>query len=576
MRVVVAIIGGLLACAALADESPCPNGFVMPKIRKPHYRGEGAKKPLKLMAAEPLPAFYDARSNGWVTAVKNQGGYGSCWAFGTCGALEGAILKAGLAASVDLSEKNVVNLTGLAGSHGIYGGDVFTPLGYLTRWQGVVQESEDPYPKSGRTVESFGTSPQLLPSYYVRRALILPERTSVADNDFMKRALLKYGALFVNYYSGQEKNGTSCITDSSLWGKANHAVTMIGWDDNFMIGSHKGAFIVKGSWGVSSGDKGFFRIAYDDVTFCTGMGPAVYDGVTDVPFADAVYQYDRIGWQWFESGYTYDLSKNRIKGRGFNRFTASENQEIVAVGLVAPIEDAKYTITIRLSDNNEVLSTKYGVLADMGYYVVDLDVPVGVSAGVRFDVEINMDIPYVVQDDYALACPLAFEAFSDVIEPIYGESYAWDGRRYVRVQDYESGNLIIKAYAKTVRKAKDKFVTEGNRLIPDGTEVVNWYSVYGETASFANTYGAMSGMVCANGRTVLDNWCLGLDPLNAESDVQATISITNGYPCVNVMPKSGRCTYAVEGCRSLKTKDWGTAIFDGTHQFFRIRVTPKQ
>ena len=73
-----------------------------------------------------------------------------------------------------------------------------------------------------------------------------------------------------------------------------------------------------------------------------------------------------------------------------------------------------------------------------------------------------------------------------------------------------------------------------------------------------------------------DNWCLGLDPLNAESDVQATISITNGYPCVNVMPKSGRCTYAVEGCRSLKTKDWGTAIFDGTHQFFRIRVTPKQ
>lgn len=575
MRRLIAIVCGLMACAVLANEQPRARGFVMPKIRKAHYRGAGAKKPLMLMA-EPLPSFYDARSNGWVTAVKNQGGYGTCWAFGACGALESAILKAGLTNAVDLSEKNLVNLWGLAGSHGIHGGDSFSPIGYLTRWQGAVMESEDRYPTSGSSEAAFGSSPQILPSYYVRKAILLPERMSVTDNDFMKRALLKYGALFVNYYSGYEKGATSCITWGSYWGSANHAVTLVGWDDDFVIDGHKGAFIVKGSWGSWSGDNGYYRIAYDDVTFCTGLGAAAYDEVTATPFADTVYQYDRIGWQWVESDNYYSFDGTRIKGRGYNRYTAAGEQELVAVGIVATVEDARYAVTIRLARGGAVLHTQSGTLAEMGYHVLDLTKPVSLAAGTRFEVEIDMDIPFVeYKPSVAYSYPLAMELHSSVSNPIWGESYAHNGGRYVRVQDAEAGNLVIKAFARSVRTPRKRFVRGGSESVSNGAEVVAWAADYVPTASFANTYGAFADMVCANGRALTDNWFLGLDPADATSEVTANLSFTNGCPCVTASPLTDRCAYAVEGRESLSGGGWARALFDGTHRFFRVMVSPK-
>ena len=49
------------------------------------------------------------RNGGWVTPVRDQGEKGYCWVFGTCGALESALLKAtGL--EFDISENNIGNL----------------------------------------------------------------------------------------------------------------------------------------------------------------------------------------------------------------------------------------------------------------------------------------------------------------------------------------------------------------------------------------------------------------------------------------------------------------------------------
>ena len=33
---------------------------------------------------DPLPASFNAVTQGWVTSVKNQQPYGTCWTFGTC------------------------------------------------------------------------------------------------------------------------------------------------------------------------------------------------------------------------------------------------------------------------------------------------------------------------------------------------------------------------------------------------------------------------------------------------------------------------------------------------------------
>ena len=61
------------------------------------------------LRANSLPSKYDARDDGLVTSVKDQGDVGSCWAFGANAALESSLIKSGLeTASVNLSELHMM------------------------------------------------------------------------------------------------------------------------------------------------------------------------------------------------------------------------------------------------------------------------------------------------------------------------------------------------------------------------------------------------------------------------------------------------------------------------------------
>ena len=80
---------------------------------------------------QTLPASVDWVSAGAVTPVKDQGGCGSCWAFATVGAIEGAVAVA-TGQLTALSEQQIVScevLTG-DGNSGCSGGDA----GYAMRW----------------------------------------------------------------------------------------------------------------------------------------------------------------------------------------------------------------------------------------------------------------------------------------------------------------------------------------------------------------------------------------------------------------------------------------------------------
>lgn len=69
--------------------------------------GEGLEQPLEPKAS--FPEKFDLRDKGYVTSVKFQNPYSTCWSFGAIGAAESSLISGGFEDnSVDLSEKHLV------------------------------------------------------------------------------------------------------------------------------------------------------------------------------------------------------------------------------------------------------------------------------------------------------------------------------------------------------------------------------------------------------------------------------------------------------------------------------------
>ena len=104
------------------------------------------------LTAGSYPATYDARSAGWVTPIKDQGGCGSCVAFGTTATVESAVRIANnnKNPAVDLSEAQVFYCYGNAA--GATCGSGWWPDGALNGYKtGVVEPPASPTRPETRT-----------------------------------------------------------------------------------------------------------------------------------------------------------------------------------------------------------------------------------------------------------------------------------------------------------------------------------------------------------------------------------------------------------------------------------------
>ncbi|MHC1724805.1 MAG: lectin like domain-containing protein [Syntrophobacteraceae bacterium] len=362
-------------------------------------------------AAAGFPSRYDLRTLQRVSPVRDQGPCGSCWTFGALASMESCLLKQGQ--TWDFSEADMNQ------NHGFDdrvcdGGNYFMATAYLARWGGPFAEATYPYPFVRIPPTQTTTMPCV--KKHLQEAIFLPERESPLDNDALKWAIRSFGAVGISYY---EDEGWFNGVDSyycAEYNTSNHAVAVVGWDDDYSASKFKtrppgnGAFIVKNSWGTEWGDEGYFYMSYYDKNV---KNFTVFNGIATRLNFKTVYQYDPQGW-------TISAGFNKNTAWMANVFMARPGaSKIMAASFYSPERNCSYDLYIynNVSIDFEkrygnsptkgklVFSLTNQTISYAGYHTVKLPNAVSVAPYRLFSVVVKLKTPNSSQP-IAIECPI--------------------------------------------------------------------------------------------------------------------------------------------------------------------------
>ena len=448
-----------------------------------------------------LPQEYSSVEKGQASSIKNQGAWGTCWAFSVLAIAEN-FYKKFFGTEADLSESHLVNFfyhEGISGPDGGLDGDKIIPLmtskvmqggnGAFTtfamsRWTGIADEAVDEslvYPLEA----SYNTKELEIDDAYAYTDVLHMQNAywiNKADTESIKRAVMENGAISI-YYKYSKNNDSRYVNNilekfdkpgydgpavyyyQPMSDEQGHGVAIVGWDDNFdknnfaytfinqqdvlAFGSephlpqNNGAWLVKNSWGTEYGDDGYFWMSYEDASLSDTIYAFDFERADNY---DHIYQYDGSAGTKYECG-------EQITAAAIYKSNGNQLLEAVGVGIASVETDYKIDIYKSLADGNnpqsgQLAAVTQGHTTFQGYHTIKLDDSVILSEGEVFGVVVTLSNGMVNKESgsaifmdktYDNGSSVRFVAKSNPGETFIKKDGQWE-------DIYEEGTFRIKAY----------------------------------------------------------------------------------------------------------------------------------
>jgi len=225
---------------------------VLMKKTLPRSGSRPVSKPKRQPSPVGLPATFDWRDSGAVTAVKDQGQCGSCWAFSVTENVESVWILGGKAtnSTLNLSPQQIVDCD--TTDLGCEGGDSTTAFDYLISAGGQEPISQYPY-----TAVDGNCNFQ---SQYVQAKISSWKyATEFWLESEMQTNLVGWAPLSICLDASQWQDYSSGVMTWEECGwvpMLDHCVQLIGYDDS----ASDPYWIVRNSWGTSWGIDGYIYI----------------------------------------------------------------------------------------------------------------------------------------------------------------------------------------------------------------------------------------------------------------------------------------------------------------------------